>query len=102
MKEYKEGKRGWDGYAITEPYIEGVEIESPYGTESDTPACYSFRHTLSKVINLLLSERLRLLGLWEHRTDYYFEELGQNPEPGSPRHLRNLIPIMVTIWAQKA
>jgi hypothetical protein len=111
-RPYQEGKLDWEGYAVTEPYIEGAEIVSPdpfwevwpSDDEEDvirviTPKV--FRHTFSTVLNQVVKNDLRLLGLWEHHTDCDDEELDENPDPGSWHHFASLFPTMITIWAQK-
>jgi SAM-dependent methyltransferase len=100
---YQKGKRGWEGYAIIEPFIEGAEIEDVWETEWYKGA-RMFRHTFSTIINLVVTNKLRLLGLWEHNGDPdngTDEEPDPDPEPGSPAHFHSLIPFMISLWAQK-
>ena len=100
-KAYQEGRLHWEGYAITEPYVEGAEIESTDEAESCTLGGRTFRHTLSTIVNLVVSSKLRLLGFWEHHTAYDFEELDPDPDPGSWTHYISLVPWIVSLWAQK-
>jgi SAM-dependent methyltransferase len=113
LPAYWDGKHHWDevepppweGYLVTEPYIEGVEID--IGTpiweigESDdemvrVKAPKIFRHTFSTLVNLLVENNFRLLGLWE---DHLEDKL--DDEPGSYGHWLSIIPDGASIWAKK-
>ena len=109
-RAYQEGRLRWKGYAVTEPYTEGAEIKVPEpfievwpsdDEEVKVRVPKTFRHTFGTMLNLLVQNNIRLLGLWEHHTDYYFDELDPDPDPGSWDHFDNLIPGYISIWAKK-
>ena len=87
----------WDGsaYPLKHPYIDGEDLTSyfptwdvtqPDGTKVTLPGPYEFRHTLSTVLNTLVSNGFVMLGLWE------WMRLDENPEPGSWAHFTQLAP----------
>jgi SAM-dependent methyltransferase len=92
-----------EGYLVTEPFIDGGEVvyDDPYW-EFDTPSGErkrvrgprEFRHSLSRIVNSLISNGLRVLGLWEDgRGD-------PEAEPGSWKHFKSRIPPWITIWTE--
>ena len=92
------------GYLIAEPYIDGAEIcyadpfwefESANGSRRRVRGPREFRHSLSTIVNTLVSNGLRILGLWEDsRGD-------PNAEPGGWQHFKSRVPPWMTIWTQK-
>lgn len=52
-----------------------------------------FRHTMSTLINTMVSHQMIILGFWEELGD-------QNAEAGSWDHLKAVAPPWVTIWAR--
>jgi len=92
------------GYLITEPYKDGGEIhyadsfwefESANGSPQRIQGPREFRHSLATIMNTLISNGLRILGLWEDcRGD-------PSAEPGSWKHFKSRVPPWMTIWTRK-
>ena len=97
----------WDkwtgkGCLVTDPFIDGGEVlqEDPYwdvesedGIQKRIHGPREFRHSLSTIVNTLIANSLRILGLWEAG--------GGDPcaEPGSWKHFKSRIPPWITLWA---
>ena len=108
----------WDrnGYKLIYPYIEGACVDthefweivpwdrgSPNDSEakSDTKeptriqGPKEFRHTLTTIVNGLITRKLTVLGLWE-------EDFGDlHAEPGTWQHFKAYAPPWITIWTRK-
>jgi hypothetical protein len=72
------------------------DVEQPDGTTIRLVGPHEFRHTLSTVLNTLVSNGFILLGLWEWiRGD-------ENPEPGSWAHFTQVAPpYLSTFWQRR-
>ncbi len=90
------------GYPLKRPYLDGMELEfdKPYwevwtddGTCLQIEGPREFRHTLSSVVNGLISRSFSLLGIWE--------ETSAEPEatPGTWEHCKLIAPPWLTFWA---
>lgn len=96
----------WDGkaYPVQHPYVDGFNINTLFPTWTVTAADGStqviegpqeYLHFLSTIVNTLIANGFRILGLWE--------ELTQNPapEPGTFDHFMSLCPPYLMIWARR-
>jgi len=95
----------WDkwngkGYLVTEPYVDGGEIvqedpfwevESPNGNRSKIRGPREFRHSLATIVNSLVTNGLRIFGLWETGGG------DSNAQPGSWKHFKSIMPPWITI-----
>ena len=97
----------WNGesYPLKGIYLDGEDmshsfphwdVEQPDGTTIRLVGPHEFRHTLSTVLNTLVSNGFILLGLWEWiRGD-------ENPEPGSWAHFTQVAPpYLSTFWKRR-
>jgi SAM-dependent methyltransferase len=98
---------GWNGesYPLRSLYLDGEDmtasfphwdVEQPDGTTVRLAGPHEFRHTLSTVLNSLVSNGFILLGLWEWmRND-------ENTEPGSWAHFTQVAPpYLSTFWQRR-
>lgn len=87
----------WNGesYPLKHPYIDGEDltryyptwdVTQPDGSTVTLTGPHEFRHTLSTVLNTLVGQGFRLLGLWE----WIHQE--ENPQPGSWPHFTQIAP----------
>jgi SAM-dependent methyltransferase len=97
-------EESWNGagYLLTAPYVDGAELifddpywtfNSPDGQPARVSAPHEFRHSLSSIVNGLITQGFVLLGTWE--------ELSAVPaaEPGSWEHFKAIAPPWLTFWA---
>jgi SAM-dependent methyltransferase len=97
----------WNGeaYLLKGLYLDGEDmsrsfphwdVEQPDGTTLRLAGPHEFRHTLSTMLNTLVSSGFNLLGLWEWiRSD-------ENPEPGSWAHFTQVAPpYLSTFWQRQ-
>jgi SAM-dependent methyltransferase len=94
----------WDGkaYPVQYPYIDGFNINTlfpnwtvtaPNGMQQEIDGPQEYLHFLSTVVNTLISNNFRILGLWEELTQH------PNPEPGTFEHFMSVCPPYLMIWA---
>lgn len=95
---------GWDGkaYPLKGRYLDGEDLTAqfphwdvtqPDGSTVKVDSPHEFRHTLSTLLNTLVSNGFMLLGLWE------WIEKEDNPEPGSWAHFTQIAPPYIsTFW----
>jgi SAM-dependent methyltransferase len=95
---------GWDGkaYPLKGQYLDGEDLTTqfphwdvtqPDGSTVKIESPHEFRHTLSTLLNTLVSNGFVLLGLWE------WIEKEENPEPGSWAHFTQVAPPYIsTFW----
>jgi SAM-dependent methyltransferase len=87
----------WDGkaYPLNAPYLDGEDlterfpnwdVEQPDGSILRLDSPHEFRHTLSTVMNTLVSDGFVLLGIWE------WMKPDENPAPGSWAHFTQVAP----------
>jgi SAM-dependent methyltransferase len=87
----------WNGeaYLLNTFYLDGVDlterfpnwdVEQPDGSILRLDSPHEFRHTLSTVMNTLVGQGFRLLGLWE------WMHADKNPLPGSWAHFTQIAP----------
>jgi ubiquinone/menaquinone biosynthesis C-methylase UbiE len=89
---------GWDGEAFP---LKGVlykdhqditqwfphwDVIQPDGTRLQLNSPHEYRHTLGTLLNTMLSNGFRLMGLWEWMKN------DENPEPGSWEHFTRVAP----------
>jgi SAM-dependent methyltransferase len=90
-------EEAWDGsaYPLKDEYREGEDlsqrfphwdVDQPDGSSVQVPSPHEFRHTLSTVLNTLVSSGFVLLGLWER------VESAENPIPGTWAHFARVAP----------
>jgi ubiquinone/menaquinone biosynthesis C-methylase UbiE len=98
---------GWDGEAyplkgilykdhqdIT-PWFPHWDVIQPDGAKIRLESPYEFRHTLGTVLNTMLGNGFRLMGLWE------WMKADENPEPGSWPHFTQVSPPWFDTFWQK-
>lgn len=95
---------GWDGkaYPLKGRYQDGEDltmqfphwdVTQPDGSTVKIDSPHEFRHTLSTLLNTLVSNGFVLLGLWE------WIEQEENPQPGSWAHFTQVAPPYIsTFW----
>ncbi len=87
----------WDGeaYRLKYPYLDGDDLtqyfpewdwRQPDGSRVSLPGPHEFRHAMSTIMNGMLRNGFRFLGLWE------YQEPDENPEPGSWSHFTQVAP----------
>jgi len=90
-------EEAWDGraYPLNSLYLDGEDLSERFphwdvvdqeGSLVLLDSPHEFRHTLSTVLNGLVSHGFAFLGLWEHI------EHAENPEPGSLPHFARVAP----------
>jgi len=91
-----------DGYLLKSPYVDGGEVAyaDPYwtfsagGTDRRVQGPREFRHSFSTIMNAVIGNRLRVLGLWE-------KGIGDaSAPPGSWRHFEAHAPPWISFWAR--
>lgn len=97
-------EEAWDGkaYPLKDFYREGEDlslrfthwdVEQPDGTQAKLASPHEFRHTLSILLNTMVSNGFILLGLWEWMSKE------ENPEPGTWAHFTQVAPPYIsTFW----
>lgn len=101
-------EKDWNGqgYSLRHPYRDGAEIpyEDPYweldgekGRKEYMKGPREFRHALSTLSNALIEQGFLILGIWEGITDYPEEDV--DPEPGTWKHFKSIIPPYLIFWA---
>ncbi len=93
-----------EGYLVTEPFEDGSEVsdpdpfwefKAPDGTRKSVKGPHEFRHSLTTIVNTMISLGMRVIGVWE-------EEGGDpNAKPGSWNHFQSRMPPWITIWATR-
>ena len=99
----------WDcptgrGFLLSQLYIDGAQVTyadpywrfaDPEGKTHKVQGPKEYRHSLSTIMNSLVSNGFRIIGFWE--------TVGTepNPEIGSWEHFMKVAPPWLTIWAQK-
>jgi SAM-dependent methyltransferase len=90
------------GYGLKRPYLDGAEVEftnpdweihAEDGTITHVKGPREFRHTLSTVVNGLISRGFSILGVWEETGDQL------DAAPGTWEHLKLIAPPWLTFWA---
>jgi 2-polyprenyl-3-methyl-5-hydroxy-6-metoxy-1,4-benzoquinol methylase len=99
----------WDcpmgtGFLLSQPYVDGAQVTyadpywefaDPDGKNQRVQGPREYRHSLSTIINGLISNDFIIKGFWEK----VGAEL--SPETGSWEHFMKVAPPWLTIWAQK-
>jgi 2-polyprenyl-3-methyl-5-hydroxy-6-metoxy-1,4-benzoquinol methylase len=93
-----------EGFLLSQPYVDGAQVTyadpyweftDPHGKNQRVQGPKEYRHSLSTIINSLISNGLIIKGFWET----VGTEL--NPASGSWEHFMRVAPPWLTIWAQK-
>ncbi len=100
-------EEAWDGesYPLKYPYLDGTEVTSLHpdwahwdvetedGQWIKVKSPKEFRHTLSTLLNGLVSRGFVILGIWEESSG------DPKAEPGSWEHFKSFAPPWLKLWA---